>query len=155
MKEQIILIAKHIIEHDGFFVVVVKMITKNKIQILVDGERSVSLDLCSQWNYNIRMRIEEEITTYQEGNLELEVSSFGVGEHLVDRRQYAINIGRKITVHYFKALEELTQVEGKLIEVKEEYIVVEKIKGKAKKGIVEIKNININSIKRAIIEVDF
>lgn len=155
MKEQIILIAKQVVEHNGFFVAVVKMVTNHKIQILVDGEQSVSLDLCSEWHRAIREQMEQDIVAYKDGNFELEVSSFGIGEVLVDVRQYSINIGRKIKVNYLDETGATQQIAGKLVDANSSNISVEQKVGKGKKAILEIKNICVKNIKKAIIEIDF
>lgn len=102
----------------------VKGSRKPKISVFIDGnERNVTLDECAEISNELGFLIDaHEIF----GNLyRLNVSSPGLSRPLVDRRQYPKNRDRKVSVVYQKE-DEQTSIEGKLKDVFEDKIVVEK-----------------------------
>jgi ribosome maturation factor RimP len=93
----------------------------------------------------------EEIAFYPDGDFSLEVSSPGLDEPLKSFRQYKKNAGRPVEV----LLNDGAKVEGKMLEVNEQEIVVEETKGKNKKKEILLHHLPFESIKSTKIQIVF
>ncbi len=110
------------------FIVEVKVSTRNKISVFLDGDHGVTISDCASLSKLVEATLDRD-----KEDFELEVSSVGLGSPLVLTRQYHNNIGRLIAVFFMDD----TKVRGKLVEVLDEGIRIEKEvvkKGKKKKN---------------------
>lgn len=116
------------LEGSDKFLVDIRVSTRNKVSIAIDGDKGVNIADCAQLSKHIESLFDRDKEDY-----ELEVSSVGVGTPLTLIRQYRVNLGRLIAVFF----PDDTKVKGKLTEVLDNGIRVEKeiaIKGKRKKN---------------------
>jgi ribosome maturation factor RimP len=93
----------------------------------------------------------EDSGMFPDGDFSLEVSSPGLDEPLKLFRQYKKNIGRYVDV----AMIDGTHIEGKLIEITADGIVVETESGKGKKKITKQESILFDQIKQTKIQIKF
>jgi ribosome maturation factor RimP len=114
----------YLIDSDNFLVGV-SVSTRNKVMVFIDGDKGVSISDCVRLSRHIESFFDREHEDY-----ELDVSSVGIGSPLQMNRQYRNNIGRMIAV----SVRDSKKVKGKLVEVKEDGIVVEKEKPKKAKS---------------------
>ncbi len=81
----------------------------NEVRVIIDGDRSVSVDDCMKINRDLEQRLDLE-----EEDFSVEVTSVGITKPLLLPRQYKKNIGRKLKVktqdQNYKA--KLTAVDG-------------------------------------------
>lgn len=123
------LVEEKIADRPELFLVNIKMLPNNKLIIHVDGDEGISIQDCAAISRHVGFHLEEENVIEKAYNLE--VSSPGVGEPLLLKRQYPKNIGREVSIK----LTEGQVKEGKLLAVNETSIVIEeKIKEKGKKA---------------------
>jgi ribosome maturation factor RimP len=110
------------------FLVEVKVSTRNKVSVFIDGDKGVSISDCALLSRHIEALLDRD-----KEDFELEVSSVGLSSPLIMDRQYRNNIGRLIAVFF----DDNTKVRGKLVEVLDNGILIEKEivkKGKKKKN---------------------
>ena len=124
-----------------------------KIVIWVDGDNGVSIDDCAEISRRLGGKIEEEGVI--DSAYLLEVSSPGVDQPLILKRQYQKNKGRRLSV----TLNDLQVKTGKLEEVKEDSIVLleeskEKESKKNKQTLAPIE-INFVDIKKSNVLIAF
>ena len=137
-------------ENAGDFLVSIKVKPTNNIKIFIDSEDGMSIEKCVRYNRKLYRRI-EEMGMFPEGNFSLEISSPGVDEPLKLHRQYVKNIGRSLLITF----NDLTQQEGKLLEVTETDIIIENTTGKGKKAETKQHVIPFENIKTATVQVQF
>lgn len=122
------LVEEKIADRPELFLVAIKMLPNNKLIIHVDGDEGISIQDCAAISRHVGFHLEEENTIEKAYNLE--VSSPGVGEPLVLKRQYLKNIGRTLSVK----LSEGVIKDGELLSVDDNTITIEeKVKEKGKK----------------------
>src|SRR3984957_21116252 len=112
----------------GYFLVDVRIKPTNNVKVFIDGDQGISIEKCVQINRGLYKKLEEG-GFFPNGDFSLEVSSPGLDEPLKLHRQYKKNIGRQVEL----ILLDGARTEGRLLEVSEDGIVVEEIKGKNKK----------------------
>lgn len=139
------------LEGSNLFIVDFRILPKNRIVLLLDGDQGVGIDECAKVSRHVSHRMEEENVI--EGAHTLEVSSPGVDYPLKFQRQYPQHIGRTLGVR----LNDGKEYEGKLLKVDGEYISIEaKIKEKGKKKVnLEEMSFALNNIKEAKIKIIF
>lgn len=135
-----------------YFLVNAKIKPVNNIKVYLDGDKGINIDKCIRFNRALRAKI-DEAGIFPEGEFSLEVSSPGIDEPLKSIRQYKKNIGRKVEVTFNDA--EKKAIEGKLIVVEDDTILVEEKTGKGKKLKTEEIKILINDIKKTIVQIEF
>lgn len=126
-KEKVKDIVTDYLGEGDIFMVAVRVSTQNNIRVFLDGDNGVTIEDCIKLSRHIEMLLDRDIEDY-----DLEVSSVGVGHPLMLRRQYKNNIGRRLDI----TTNDEKRIKGKLVEVTEEAVVVEKDKpekGKKKK----------------------
>ncbi len=126
-KETVISIVEDYFEAGDIFLVAVRVSTQNSIRVFLDGDNGVTIDDCIKLSRHIEMQLDRDTEDY-----DLEVSSVGVGHPLILRRQYKNNIGRRLDI----TTNDEKRIKGKLVEVSEQGVVIEKDKqekGKKKK----------------------
>jgi ribosome maturation factor RimP len=136
--------------HPSHFLVEVRIKPTNNIKLFIDGDEGVILsDLI---NYNRKLyKLLEDSGMFPDGDFSLEVSSPGLDEPLKLFRQYKKNIGRFVDV----AMLDGRHIEGKLVEITEDGIVVETESGKGKKKITKQESILFDQIKQTKIQIKF
>jgi len=142
---------KHFItKTDGLFLIEVKSAPGNKITVLLDGDKGVTIENCTAVNKALYKYI-EETQLFGENNFSLEVSSFGVDRPLVLLRQYKKNIGRTVEV----VLTDGQKLDGKLLDANEEQIIIEQKTGKGNKMTTKTTTILFNQIKHTTVLITF
>lgn len=117
------IVEQAIAEEGDLFLVDVKIKGNSgnqKVIVFIDGDNGISIDQCSKVSRFLGGEIEE--TDLIEGKYTLEVSSPGLDFPITLHRQYLKNVGRSLSVE----LVEGEKVEGELIEVKSDSIVLGK-----------------------------
>ena len=132
------------------FLVEVKIAPGNKVTVLLDGDKGVTIDDCTKINKALYKFIEEK-AVFGDANFSLEVSSFGVDKPLQLLRQYKKNIGRKVEV----LMTDGTKKEGTLTDVNEDEIKIEQKTGKGNKMTKQTTTILFNQIKHTTVLITF
>ena len=153
-KEVEALINERIAELDnGLFVVELSISAANVITVELDKhEGSVAVTDCMSVSRNVEHNLDRE-----EQDFEITVSSAGLDKPFRVLAQYQKNIGRDVKVK----LNDGSKIEGTLIEVTDNYFVVEnsrkeKIEGKKKKEvIVEQHKLMFDDVKETKIIISF
>lgn len=136
--------------HENHFLVEIRIKPTNNIKVFIDSDEGMPLSELIQYNRKLYKDIEES-GMYPDGNFSLEVSSPGLDEPLKLHRQYKKNIGRYVEV----LLNDTTKVEGKLLEMTDDGIVLETESGKGKKKEIKQENILFQNIKNTKIQIKF
>src|SRR5262245_32526381 len=145
------IIVNRMLEQDpDCFLVEIKIKPTNNIRVFLDADGGLTINRCAALNRAIYGEIEES-NLYPGGNFSLEVSSPGLEEPLKLHRQYVKNMGRKVEV----GTSEGAKVEGKLVAVNENEIVLEIASGKGKKQVIQTSQIPFEHIKYTRIAVVF
>ncbi len=96
---------------------------KTKISIFLDGDEGIDIDTCATVSRQVGRELEEmELLNHP---YTLMVSSPGLDRPLKLPRQYHRNVGRRLKVK----LNSQEQIEGKLSEVREDFIVLDESSG--------------------------
>jgi ribosome maturation factor RimP len=152
LQEQIQAMAAEVLAPE-YFVLEVQIVQSNKKQkvlILLDGDQGVGIDVCAEVSRHVGQQLEEQEVMAQA--YILEVSSPGAESPLKIPRQYPQHIGRSLALE----LDQAQSLQGKLLEVLPEGIVIEKeIKLKGKKAEKERLNIAFADIKKATVQISF
>lgn len=113
------------------FLVKLSVSKQNNIRVFLDGDQGVTIADCTGLSRHIESLLDRNKEDY-----DLEVSSVGVGQPLTLIRQYKNNIGRRLKI----SAEGEMYVSGKLVDVQEKGITIEKDKpekGKKKRNVPE------------------
>ena len=141
------------------FLVEIRIKPTNNVKVFLDSDNGMSLDKLIQYNRKLYREL-EEAQFFPGNDFSLEVSSPGLDEPLRQLRQYRKNIGRDVEV----LLLDSTKIDGKLLEVGENGIVVEEEKGgpvvkgartKNKKKELLQHSISFENIKSTKIQIKF
>ncbi len=132
------------------FLVNVKIKPTNNFKVFLDADTGLSIEKCVKINRTL-YKIIEENNWYPEGDFSLEISSPGIDEPLKLLRQYKKNIGRNVEI----VLSDETKKEGKLKEVKDDFIIIEQTTGKNKKAITTQSEIAFENIKQTKVQIAF
>jgi ribosome maturation factor RimP len=123
--------------------------TAGDIEVVVDGDKGVSLDECIRISRHIEHNLDREIDDFS-----LKVTSPDITKTLVNNRQYKKNIGRVLKVQTINE-----SFEGLLIDVENDKIVLEwkarepKPIGKGKHTVVKQAEIAIDDITKAVVKI--
>ncbi len=153
VKEHIEQILKPFVEERDYFVVELKISTGNRISVLVDSMKGITIAECVEISRAIEGSLDRE-----KEDFELEVSSPGLSEPLRVVQQYQKNIGRELGI---LLKDDSKKIKGKLLDVVNDKIKIEfqqkvKIEGKKNKQLVtETKEIEINDINTAKVIISF
>ena len=129
------------IENTDIFLVDLKILSGNKLQVFVDSDSGLTIETCAEISRHLEFHIENERLLPE--NYTIEVSSPGIGQPLKYYRQYLKNIGRNIEV---VRLDE-TKIIGLLLYVDESKITIEEQ--------VKSKGTNSKKIEKQQVEVPF
>ena len=119
-----------------------------KVLVLVDADQGFTIDDCAELSRHLSKSLDE--TGLIEDNYLLEVSTPGVEHPLKLKRQYTKNLGRSLKI---KTLDRT--IEGKLLEVADEQIVIEEQIKAGKKTETRVHQIPFASIEKAFVMVSF
>jgi len=133
-----------------YFLVDIKVKPTNNIKVFIDGDQGISIDKCVQYNRALYKKLEES-GLFPEGDFSLEVSSPGLDEPLKLLRQYRKNTGRQVEL----IMQDGSRIEGRLLEVSEDGVIVEETKGKNKKKQLINHTFLFENIKTTKIQVVF
>lgn len=100
-------------ENDSLFLIDLSIAEGNKIRIILDGDKGVTVEDCIKVSRAIEHNLDRE-----EEDFSLEVMSGGVSESLTLPRQYKKNIGRSLKVK----VKEGPEVEGEITHVDEKAV---------------------------------
>jgi ribosome maturation factor RimP len=134
----------------GYFLVEVRIKPTNNVKVFIDGDQGISIEKCVQVNRSLYKKLDES-ALFPAGDFSLEVSSPGLDEPLKLLRQYKKNIGRQVEL----VLQDGSKKEGRLLEVSEDGVIVEEIRGKNKKKEVINHTFLFDNIKTTKIQVVF
>lgn len=134
-KETIINLAEERIAEldNGTYLVDVTVSSTNQILVEIDNiNRGASIEDCIKVSRNIEHNLDREVEDF-----ELQVTTPGLSKPFKVEQQYIKNIGKNVKVIF----EKMGSIEGKLLEVNKDSIVIEtsikeKVEGKKKKEIV-------------------
>ncbi len=132
----------------GYFLVEVRILPGNNVQLFIDGDRGITIDKCVAINRSLYKQLEEN-SLFSGADFSLEVSSPGLDEPLKLLRQYQKNLGRYVEI----VLKDGTKKEGKLESTTDEGIIVEEKIGKKKEVLQH--NFLFENIKTTKIQVVF
>jgi len=127
------------------FIGEVKVKSGNIIYVFLDGDKGVAVEDCIAVSRHIESHLDRDREDF-----ELHVSSFGVGQPLKLHRQYCNAVGRQFSI----IMTDGTSHEGKLLQVQDNEIVIEK-QGIKKKDPSTEEKILFSEIKTAKIKVVF
>jgi ribosome maturation factor RimP len=142
--------------YQEFFVVEIQQSGNDHIEVFLDHDTGLQLEHCVEISRFLEKYIEENNLLSEKYTLD--VSSAGVGSALKLLRQYRKNIGRLLSA---ELTDTHVNAKGTLVEVQEDYIVLEhseKVQEegkKKKKEIIVRENIPYNRIKKAVIKIAF
>ena len=139
-----------LVEDPEYFLVWIKVKPGHIIRVYLDGDNGLPIQKCIYFNRKLYRAI-EEAGWFPEGDFALEVSSPGVDEPLLLKRQYNKNIGRKVEVELLDG----TKKEGTLTTVAEADIMIEWTEGKGKKAAQQQLLIPFEQIKSTIVQIQF
>ncbi|MCG8390808.1 MAG: ribosome maturation factor RimP [Cytophagales bacterium] len=151
LKDKIVSLAESNLEESHFLVDVVISAKRGpkKVLILLDGDHGVTIDHCARLSRILGQLLDEEELI--DDKYMLEVSSPGVDYPITLDRQYRKNIGRNIKV----SLKDGTEAKGKLMEVNENGILLDREKKKGKKMEYELSKLLFLEIDKSIVQVSF
>jgi len=149
ITEKIYAMLEPLLEGTDVFVVNIKVKPVNNIKVFLDADSGLSIDKCTAVNRKLYAQIEAD-QMFPDGDFSLEVSSPGVDEPLLQKRQYTKNIGRKVMVTDNEGVERT----GIMKDVSEEAIILE-IKGAKQKDALIISEIPFQQIKKTVVQIIF
>lgn len=152
LKENIENWARQALLNESQFLVDVVVSSKQgpqKVTVILDGDLGITIDDCATVSRKLLNVLEEQGDIGD--NFTLEVTTPGLDHPLKMRRQYVKNIGRVLKVQ----LTDKTVEQGKLAEVDEETLALEREEKNGK--VKELRKIVVpfSEIERAIIQVSF
>lgn len=133
-------------KNSSLFLIDIQISNTNNIRIILDGDNGVSLKDCVNVSREIEFQLDRN-----EVDFSLEVTSFGVGTPLKDKRQYYNNIGRKLEVE----LSDKKFFQGTLVSVDEKSFLLnwkqreQKLVGKGKVTVKKEKKMFYDNIVNA------
>jgi ribosome maturation factor RimP len=145
-------IVTKIVDQSDLFIVEITVMPGNKMVVLVDSMKGVSIDECSLLSRAIEQHLNREVEDF-----ELEVSSPGLNKPFKVPQQYHKNTGREVDV----VLKSGQKISGKLVSVGNNDFAIEvqkKIKPEGKKRpqvITEKLSFTFNEVKATSIVINF
>lgn len=120
-----------------------------KVLVLLDGDQGINIDTCAEISRQLSKALDERNLIGD--NYLLEVSTPGVDQPLKLKRQYHKHVGRSLKIK----LQDGTQVEGKLAELKAEEIVLSQEIGSGKKKETKTVTIPFAAVDKTFVLVSF
>ena len=137
---------------EDLYLVGLKISVGNDVVVILDGDKSLSLQDCLEASRAIEFNLDREDVDFS-----LQVMSPGLSEPLLLPRQYRKNIGRDLEV----VLENNEKIVGELVNANEEKIELmlryrrPKLIGKGKEDVEEKREIPYAEIKKALVVIKF
>lgn len=134
------------------FIVDISVKPGNKIRVLLDNDKGITISDCIAMSRHIESNLDRESEDF-----ELDVMSPGLTEPLKILRQYTKNIGKQVEL----LTKENTRFRGNLVSASEEGVIIEtkikeKVEGKkGKQTIINNINLTFNEIKETKIVLSF
>lgn len=135
-----------------YFVVSLDISAANRIKLVVDSKKGITIDECVQFSRAIEHNLDRE-----EEDFALEVTSPGLDAPLKVKEQYIKNIGRELDL----LTHDNKRIKGLLKQVENNFIVLEeeqklKVEGNSKKVLTKIEHqIQFATINKALIIIKF
>ena len=129
----------------NLFIGEIKVKHGNVIYVFLDGDNGVTIEQCA----DVSRYIEHNLDRTKE-DFELHVSSYGIGQPLKFFRQYKNAVGKMVSI----LTEDNDKYSGKLLQVNEQSLTLEKSVSKKKESEVNLE-IPFQKVKTAKIEVVF
>lgn len=145
-------LAEQKIEGTQLFLVDVKVLPGNKIEVLLDGDNGLAISDCVNLSRHIEKSLDREVEDFS-----LEVSSPGATSPLKMVRQYAKHLGRVLEIVLMNG----EKMEGTLISTNGDEIVLEnssrenKPIGKGKITVTKQHTIKLTNIKESKVKLKF
>ena len=133
------------------FLIDLKIGASNKIDVIIDGDKGVTVDDCIELSRAIEHNLDRE-----EEDFSLQVMSAGVTEGLVHNRQYLKNIGRTLSVQT-----DNEKIEGELIAATATNFTLQwktrepKPIGKGKVTVTKTQEVSYEEVKKAEVVIKF
>ena len=144
------LVEEKIADREDLFVVRIKMHNNGILEILLDGDKGISIEDCVAVSRHVGFHLEEEDVI--DRAYRLEVSSPGIDSPLLLLRQYVKNVGRNVRL----TLEDGRKEEGTLLSATDTQLVLEQtIKEKGKKAVLKTVEFPMNTIKETKVLISF
>jgi ribosome maturation factor RimP len=144
------LVKEVIAANPDYFLVEVRIKPTNNVKVFLDADHGAVISDMARYNRSLYAAIEEK-NLFPTGDFSLEVSSAGLDEPLKLHRQYVKNTGRPVEV----MLKEGIKLEGKLLHISDQGIVIESTTGKGKKAVTVQNEILFDNIKTTKIQIVF
>lgn len=154
------LVTEIIADDPAIFLVETRIKPTNNVKVFLDGDNGITIEQCIVINRALFKKVEGS-GLFPNDDFSLEISSPGLDEPLKLPRQFRKNVGRVVEV----MLQDGVKLEGKLIEAKEDTIVVEEIKSKkpisqkhkptAKQVELVVRELPLKDVKSTKIQITF
>jgi ribosome maturation factor RimP len=152
LKDKVIeLLTEGLEQREDLFLIDFTMSAENEVKVIIDGDKGVLVEDCMFISRAIEHNIDRD-----EYDFSLEVASAGATSPLVNIRQYEKNIGRQL-----KVITDEGEFTGTLLSVeKGEILLTWKTRepkpiGKGKVTVQKEKNIQIEAVLKASVEINF
>jgi ribosome maturation factor RimP len=135
-----------------YFVVSLDISTSNRIKLIVDSMKGITIEECVEFSRAIEHNLDREAEDF-----ELEVSSPGLSMPLTVHQQYVKNIGRELDI----LTSDNTKIKGLLKHVGEKSILIEeqkkiKVEGQKQKVLTKIEQtVAFDNINKALVIIKF
>lgn len=145
------LIVEVISKYDDLFILDQNVSKENDIKIVIDGDRPINIIDCKKINLELEKKIDEA-----DVDASVQVTSPGVDEPLMVKRQYYKNIGRKLQIKT-----EAQSYKANLENVSDDHIDIawksreKKTKGKGKVTVEKKESVAFNDIIEAKVMINF
>jgi ribosome maturation factor RimP len=139
----------HLTDASHFLVdVLISKYKPTKIVVQLDGDKGISIDSCAE----VSRKLSEDLESQNliEGAYNLEVGTPGLDVPLKMKRQYFANVGRILKIQ----VKSKNYIEGKLLEVNEERIVMETPSKERKKELIRME-VLFSDIEKTTVTVSF
>lgn len=114
-KDTIVKLAEDFLQESSNYLIEVQVSTSNKIRVYIDNDEHVSIQECIKLSRHIEHSLDRESEDF-----ELEVSSPGIDQPFKNERQYKKYSGKDVSITMVNG----SKVEGKLIELKDNQIIL-------------------------------
>jgi len=136
---------------DGQFLIDVVVTSRKgpkKVMIIADADQGFSIDDCAEMSRHLSKVLDER--NLIEDNYMLEVTTPGVDFPLKLNRQYQKNIGRSLKIKLKEGV-----IEGRLVQVTDNNITLEKESGSGKKKVISNEVVPFANIDKAFVLISF
>lgn len=135
----------------GHFLVDVIVSSRNlsKITVIVDGDRSITIDDCGELSRQLSAKLDE--LDFGTGHYVLEVTTPGLDQPLKLNRQYVKNVGRTLKVHR----KDKSLISGKLVKADSQGIVLSQELKEGKSQIAKEVPLSFDEIEKAFVQISF